>query len=191
LKCDVGALAESKKDTAFQKTSGRDVKLKFLAKGEPSTLLPAAPNADARIELSFNSENSFLLSVKDYKVTTLRDPAPLIGKILDAYSRGIWRKEFALIYETITPAQALILAATSAGTDLLLSATAPVTPADVAAIAGSFKIEYQTQDVLREDSGGQPLFYNCYRVKRKWLAGRPEIRTFAAEDLTEDFFERA
>jgi hypothetical protein len=94
-----------------------------------------------------------------------------------------------LIYETITPAEALILAATSAGTNLLLSASAPVTPADVAAIAGSFKIEYQDQDVLRVDSGGQPLFYNCYRVKRKWLVGTPEIRTFAAEDLTEEFFE--
>jgi hypothetical protein len=71
----------------------------------------------------------------------------------------------------------------------MLSASAPVTPADVAAIAGSFKIEYQDQDVLRVDSGGQPLFYNCYRVKRKWLVGTPEIRTFAAEDLTEEFFE--
>jgi hypothetical protein len=185
----VGALAESKKDANFQKTSGRDVKLKFLAKGEASTLLPQAPSVDARIEVSFESENSFLLSLKNYKVTTLSNPAALIERILDAYRRGIWRKEYVLIYETLTPEQVLIMAATSGGTNLLLSAKADVTPADVGAIAGLFKIEYQTQDVLKEDSGGQPLFYNCYRVKRKWLIGRPEVGTFAVEDPTESFFE--
>jgi hypothetical protein len=187
---DVGGFAESKEDTTFQKTSGRDVKLNFLAKGELSKLFPNAPPGDARIEVSFNSENSCLLSVKGYRVRTLRDPAPLIGRILDAYRRGRWRKEYVLIYETITPAEAMMLAATSAGTNLLLSATAPVTPADVAAVAGSFKVEYQTQEVLSVDSGGQPLFYNCYRVKRKWLAGAPVITAFAAQDITGDFFER-
>jgi hypothetical protein len=190
LKAGVGSVAESKTDTSFQKTSGRDVKLKFLGKGAVSTLLPNAPSSDARIEVSFASENSFLLSVRDYKVTTLRDPAPLIGKILDAFRRGIWRKEYVLIYETITPAEALILASTCAGTNLLLSARTPVTPAAVSAIAGSFKIEYQTHDVLGLDSGEQPLFYNCYRVKRKWFVGRPVIQAFAAQDITGDFFER-
>jgi hypothetical protein len=190
LKSRVGDFDESKKDTTVQKTSGRDVKLNFLAKGEPSTLWPRAPSADARIEASFKSQDSCLLSVKNYKVQTLRDPSPLIERILDAYRRGTWRKEYVLIYETITPAEALIVAATTAGTNLLLCAKAEVTPADVGAVAGSFKIEYQTEDVLKEDSGGQPLFYNCYRVKRKWLVGRPEIRAAAVEDLAESFFQR-
>jgi len=166
------------------------VKLNFLAEGQPSALWPKAASVTARIEVSFSSEDSCLLSVKKYKVATIHDPARLIEKILDAYRRGTWRKEYLLIYETITPEEVLMLAATTANTNLLLSAKAPVGPAAVGAVAGSFKLDYQTSEVLQEDSGGQPLFYNCYRVKRKWLVGRPEVRTFAAADLTEDFFER-
>jgi hypothetical protein len=194
----VGEPDKSIGESSWQKTSGKDVKLKFLAAGQGSTLFPDASTANAKIEVSFAKADSFLASVNALKIMTLRDPKVLIDRLIDAYGRGMWRKEYILIYQIVIPTEVMILISKNAGTNLLLSAAASNVPkekeGDGANIAGKFQIEYQTQDVLRLDSGGQPLFYNAYRVRRSiWsrLLGRgPKVVTFAATDSSEEIFEQ-
>jgi hypothetical protein len=206
LHAPVGEIDTATKPTNWEKTSGRDVKLNFLADGEASSLFPKAPKANARIEVSFAKEDSFLVSVDEFKISTLRDPYTLIKQIYDAYERGIWLPEYVLIDEIVVPDKTLVILGQNAGTNLLLTADATTAPPPrgTANIAGKFTVGYQTQDVLKMDGGGQPLFYRCYRVRRRffglplpqWLGiGRPTIERFAADAVTKprsrvEVFER-
>jgi hypothetical protein len=168
------------KPADWQLTSGRDVGVKFLAHGEASSLFPAAPKANAKIEISFSKGDSFLCTLNDLTISTLQDPAVLIKAMLDAYKRGVWRRDFVLIYETVTPSKALVLLSKNAGTNILLAANAKVKTSGLANVAGKFAVTYQSQDVVNLSAGRQPLFYNAYRVKTSFWTGSPRIAALAA-----------
>ena len=124
------------------------------------------------------------MTVNNLTISTLREPLALIEAMQDAYRRGVWRKDYILIYETVTPAETLLLLSRSAGTKLLLTADTKVAPAGLADIAGKFSLSYQSEDLMRFASGGQPLFYNAYRVKESFWTGNLAAKTFAADDPT-------
>jgi hypothetical protein len=188
LNAEVGETVTSESSTDWSLTSGSDVQFHFLADGQVSTLFPAAPPVDVRVELSFGSAESFLLSVQGVRITTLKDPAALLGSMLDGYDHGTFRSGYALVHETVTCDKALVLLARSRNTSLLLSATASIAPTGLADLAGKFTTKYQTQDVARFDSGGQVLFYNAYKVKESFWSGEAQPEPFdtlgmSAEEL--------
>lgn len=189
LNTDIGETVTSPRSSGWNMTSGRNVKINFLADGKASTLFPDAPKANAKIEISFSSEESFLATVNDLTISTLRDPRNLINSMMDAYRRGVWRKEYLLIYEIVTPAKALIMLSRNAGTNLLLAADGAVTAQGIANLAGNFSLTYQTQDVVTFESGGQPLFYNAYRVKEGFWTGTLKPETKFVGDPTGGVFE--
>jgi len=189
LKIPRGSIVQSRQSSNWQATSGEDVELNILGDGEASALFPAAPKANVKIEVSFSKAESFLVTVNNLTISTLREPLALIEAMQDAYRRGVWRKDYILIYETVTPAETLLLLSRSAGTKLLLTADTKVAPAGLADIAGKFSLSYQSEDLMRFASGGQPLFYNAYRVKESFWTGNLAAETFGADDPTGGILE--
>jgi len=94
-------------------------------------------------------------------------------------------REYVLVTEIGTPESAMILAARVAHTNLLLDAGAEAPQASLSAGAS---IAYQSNDVIRLTSGGQPLLYNAYRVKESWWDGSLDTGPFGVES-TDKFFD--
>ena len=174
--------------------SGRDVKATFVPAGQTSSLFPNLPSASARVELSFGRDDSYLCVVGQPKVTSLADPASLIGAISAAYSAGGWPAENVLVYQIVTAESLLVLGSKTKNTNILLSASGDVGVAgtSLAKISGTFGVMAQTQDVIRfESGGGAPVFYNAYRVKKSFLGGQ-SVERFAVDDhLVDSVFARA
>lgn len=156
----------------WQITSGNDVQMSFLAAGSASTIFPAAPKADARVEVSFGSSDSFLASVDALEVSTMTNPHLLLNAMLDAFRRGTWQPEYVLVYEVVVPRHALVLLARQAQSQFLLGARADITvPQGTADLAGKFGLRFQNRDAVHLDGGGQPLFFNAFRVKQGFWSG--------------------
>jgi hypothetical protein len=165
----------------WQATSGSDVGLRFVASGEASTIFPSAPKAGAKVEVTFGSSDSLLVSVGGVKVSRIADPAALIARMLDAFRRGTWRKEYVLVYEVMEPADVLVLLARQRDTKFLLSAKAKVkAPQGSADLAGKFELRYQSKDAVKLDSGRQPVFFNAYRVKERFFSEN-EVESFGPD----------
>jgi hypothetical protein len=182
--------AENKSDWSL--TSGHDVQIRFLASGEASSLFPAVAPVDARVELSFGSADSFLLSARGVRITTLKDPVALIGAIIDGYQRRVFKRDYVFVYQEVRCDQVLALLGKTKNTNLLLSAQAKVVSAGLADLAGHFAVSHQSQDVTKLDGGGQVLFYNAYRVKESFWSGETSVSTFETLGIpTEEVFEVA
>ena len=96
----------------------------FRAAGQASTVVPQLPSADAGADVYFESENGWLLAVPSLKLSTLPDVDRFRGPILNAYRRGTWQQDWALVYEVATAAQMTLLAARSRKTVLALTVRA-------------------------------------------------------------------
>lgn len=178
---------------SWQLTSGHDVGLSFLADGSASTVFPAAPKAGAKVEVSFGSSDSFLVSVDALKISTLTNPVGLLNAMVEAYGRGTWRPEFVLVYEVIVPKHALVLLSKQAQSKFLLGAKARVqVPQGTADLAGKFSLRFQTTDALHLDAGDQPLFFNAFRVKQSFWTGSVSTEVLKAPGAgSEAFFDVA
>jgi hypothetical protein len=175
----------------WQLTSGSDVAINFLGDGEASTLFPKAPKLNAKIEVSFARDASFFVNVTELTVETLQDPAALIGSMVDAYQRGVWRDDYVLVYETITPKNTLLLLSRSSQSNFLLAARGNATaPQGTVDLAGKVGLTFQNRDALYFDVGGQPLFFNAYRVKRDWWTDAAQVEAMSLGD-SEEMFEVA
>jgi hypothetical protein len=174
----VGAVSTGNRAN-WQVTSGRDVSVNPVVEGEASGLFPMAPTASARVEVSFGTSESFFVSVSDLQVSTMTDPAVLLQKLLDAYQRGTWRKEYVLIYEIVVPRKALLLLSKEAKSNFLLSARGKATvPQGTGSVAGSFGLSYQSKDAIHLDSTSQALFFNAFRVQEGFLSGAVKVASF-------------
>jgi len=164
-------------------TSGNEVGISALARGEASTLFPKAPKASARVEISFGSAESFLLSVRDLHVLTLANPAALITAMLKAFGRGTWRREYVLVYQLVIPRYSLILLSKHADSSFLLTAKAKAAVQGGSAdLAGNVRLTYQNKDAVNLDAGRQPLFFNGYRVKPDWWGKKGTVETLGLRD---------
>ena len=176
----------------WQLTSGNDVRLDFLAGGSASTIFPAAPKAEARVEVSFGSSDSFLVSVDSLKVSTLTNPIALLNSMVEAYGRGAWRPEYVLVYEVVLPKHALVLLSRHAESKFLLAAKANVVlPEGTGDLAGKFGLRFQNKDALHLDAGNQPLFFNAFRVKKSFWTGSLSPATLEGADANIEVFDIA
>jgi hypothetical protein len=171
-----GEFITSLRESTWQVTSGSFLNIGFVASGESSTLFPSAPKATAKVEISFAKSESFLASATQLTVSTMREPLALLKAMIAAYQNGVWRKEYVFVYEAITPAEVLVLLSRNAGTNLLLTLDGSAGPSGLGDLAGKATLSFQSQDVIRLTSGGQPIFFNAFRVKdRFWTGPEPEV----------------
>ncbi len=173
-------------------TSGRSVAVSILASGQNSNLFPDLPAASVRAEISFGGQESFVLSAKNVVISTVADPASLLGAILAAYGRREWEKDSILISEVAVPESVFAALSRSGNGGVLLSAKGNLNagPVDIAGLAASFQVTAKASDAETYESGGQPLFFNALRVRGKWLSGATVLPFSREEYAADDIFAR-
>jgi hypothetical protein len=187
----VGRVVSNSGEVDWEFTSGQNVTVNFLASGEASALFPGSPNASARVEIGFQSAESYLASIKRPAISTIAEPVRLLDAMVKSYVEyGNWRPEYVFINEVVTPQEAFILASRSSETKLLLEAQGVVAPVKLADLAGNVTLKYQNQDVVKFESANQAVFYNAYRVKNSFWTGLAQPAEFGLADLeAEDVYD--
>lgn len=193
LKKPLPPLTSSTAPANWGLTSGKSVSVSILASGKTSKLFPEFPSASVRAEISFGGQSSYVLSARDVIVSTVADPASLLGAILAAYGRREWEKDYILVSEVATPGSVFAALSNSGGGGVLLSAKGDLNagPVDIAGLAANFQVSAKTSDAETYESGGQPLFFNALRVRGKWLSGATVLPFAHEEYAAEEVFARA
>lgn len=174
---------------------------RIRAAGEASTLFPQLPSGAAGVDIHFNSEDGWLLAIPSRELLTLPDINRFRQPILNAYGRGTWQLDWALVYEVARAERMTLLAATARDTDIALSISGEVAPQvvdSVKLISGVFVAQTSRQIIqwIQRDPG--PVACRALRVRdsiwRFWerrtvtTLGRDDEVLRAADD---EFWEDA
>ena len=119
--------ARTGKGVDIEGSSGKDVSRQFRAAGKASTVFKNLPAASASLDVSFGSAESWLLAMTDRTLRSFEDVNRFRVPILDAYGRGTWKPDWALVTEIGTADRMTLLAAKAKNTNLALSLGATAT----------------------------------------------------------------
>jgi len=162
--------------------SEQGVTLHPYGKTEPSAVFGALANGSARVEATFSSEKSFLMTARDVLLKRMREPIRFIDAMMAAYKEGSWDEDHCFIYEVGRAAHFTAVLAQQGGGSLLLSAEAGIAPGGVAladvAAGVSYKRTSGSLHVVVADKGVN-AFFNAYRVRKKFLRD-PKLQVAAA-----------
>lgn len=186
LGVDVGETVTGEEPVNWSLTSGDDVQAQFVAAGEASRLFPGSPTVKARLDVSFKSSQSFIVSARGVQITTLKDPHRLIGDMISGWRRGVFREDFVLVNQVVVADRVAILCSRESDTNLQLEANADTGPVTIGDIAGKFSISYQSRDILRLDGRDLVTFYNGLKVDTD-IWGNVDVGLF--EEVPEVFVE--
>jgi hypothetical protein len=148
--------------------SGKDVELSAHAGGETSEAFGDIAKAKARIEVSLDSKNSFLVAAHDIAILNLPEPERLLTAMLRAYGAGLWLKNYCFVYQIAVPSSFQAILSHQAGAKVLLSASGDVGQGPVSLGDVSVKLNYERQrGELEQLIASKPTtaFFNAYAVK--------------------------
>lgn len=156
----------------LMKSSGSEVRCEFRAAGEASNLFPDAPTVAARFDIAFGSENSWLLAMTRRVLTSLESNERLRHPILNAYARGVWKPDWALITGVAVADRMTLLASRSRDTKLTLAVSGDVTeaaPLEAKLTAGASVLAANQE--LTQAITEAPLAIACagVRVHERWF----------------------
>jgi hypothetical protein len=106
--------------------SGKDTSCHFRAAGEASALFPELPAAAAKFDITFASAKSWVLAVTGRSLNSLDEVNRFRGPILDAYRRGVWKPDWALVISVADAKRMTLLASQTAHTNVALGVSANV-----------------------------------------------------------------
>ncbi|GAT03709.1 hypothetical protein [Mycolicibacterium fortuitum] len=170
---------------------GKGATRTFRVEGEASTLFPDLPSATAGFDISFNSANSWLLALTGRNIRSFTEVDRYRKPILDAYGRGVWRRDWALVTTVAYADRMTLLAASSSATRVALSLAATVTAASPlsAQLTAGASIAASNNELTQciTDTPG-PVGCRALRVRDRWW--RPtdvgDLSELAADDKVED-----
>lgn len=119
--------------------SDDDIKCTFRAAGEASTLFPQLPSATAGFDISFGSHESWILAQTGRELTSFPEVNQLRQPILEAYLRGVWLPDWAVVTSVAYAERMTLLAANARNTQVSLSISGDVatgTPMEAQLTAG-------------------------------------------------------
>ena len=108
----------------FTSTRGASVSVKLA--GEADTRFPSIPTASAGVGIEFSSEGAFVIQAAEAYEPRIRDTTRLERDILEAYERGQWKRNFAVIFSIVEAPYADIVISESKASSLALQAAADV-----------------------------------------------------------------
>jgi hypothetical protein len=186
-------------ETSFDISSqcGGEIKIIGRAAGTAPSAFPSAPSAKGGFDITFTSANSVVLAVVGRCLTASTDVGRFRHAILDAYDRGIWTANHALITSVATVEKMTLLASKSSDTKVALSVSGSVasdtpTAIDLTTDAALLAINKAITQAITAKRG--PAFCKGLRVHESWFTD-PEIRVLDAakpdqtdeQDFWEDF----
>jgi hypothetical protein len=157
--------------------SDKGVKCEFRAAGTASALFPKAPSTNAGFDITFGSENQWVLALIGRSLTSLDQINRFRLPILNAYHWKVWKPDWALVISIATVKKMTLLASSTRNTTLALSLSGnvnPTAPVEVNLTAGA-SIMAQSQQIIQCVTT-EPItaFCSAIRVRDNWWSN-PEI----------------
>ena len=183
---DLAIAAGNSEPNTFDGKSGKDLKFETHAQGEISALVPKLGDAQARAEITFGSQGSFVMSVRDQTVSQAGELAELMSAIRYAYRNRKslpegerWEQKYAVVVGLASAASVTALSSESRNATAIISgsakAAAPASPADIDA---SMKVSFAKDSVDKLWRG--PAAGYAFQA----LAIRPSLfKTWDREDV--------
>src|ERR1700676_1103894 len=107
----------------LMRQSGTGTTCVFRAAGTASTLFPSLPSTTAGFDIGFDSQEGWVLACSGRSLTSLDEVNRFRQPILDAYLRGVWKPDWALVISIATVDRMTLLASASRNTQVALSVT--------------------------------------------------------------------
>ena len=171
---------------------GKGTSRTFRLAGEASTLFQDLPSANAGFDISFKSVDSWLLALTGRTIKAFTEVNQYRRPILDAYFRGVWKPDWALVTAVAYADRMTLLASTSKDTKVALSLSGTVTkttPLSAQLTAGA-SIAATNNELTQciTDAPG-PVGCRAIRVRDRWWQSAADIgdlATIAPDDSIED-----
>jgi hypothetical protein len=155
FKLKLSETAGAGEPNSFDGKGGKGLKFEAYAKGETSALSPDVAKAQARAEINFGSEDSFVMNVKNQTVKTASELGELIAAIRYAYryraqlpASERWEKHYAVVVGVASAESVTALSASTKNATAVVSGSAsvsaPTSPADLDA---SMKVSFTKESV--------------------------------------------
>jgi hypothetical protein len=161
----------------FQQQAGEGTVCAFRAAGTASSLFPDVPHANAGFDITLAAVDSWVLALVGRELTVLDQVDGLREPILNAYARGVWRNEWALVTGIATVDRMTLLASSSANTRVALSLGGQVSaamPLEASLTADASIVGMNQQLIKCITSIPAVAFCTAIRVKSPWF-GDPNI----------------
>lgn len=174
--------------TDIYRLSGHETTCTFRGVGEASTLFPELPSASARFDVSFSSEQGWLLAMTGRQLRPLEEFNQLRRPILLAYRRGVWKPDWAIVTGVATADRMTLLAAETQHTDVMLTLSAIVTtgtPVEARLTAGVSITATSQQLTQCITQTSMPVACTGRRVRDPWWRN-PYVQDLGDVDLPKD-----
>ena len=151
--------------------SGDGTSITYRGEGTASSLFPQLPSASAGFDVSFGSQNSYLLALKGRVLATLTDLDRFRQPILRAYRCGVWQPDWVLVTAVSTVERMTLLASQTRDTKLALSLDGQVAEnaALEAKLTGGVSILSTSHNVTScITTEPAPAFCEGWRIKASW-----------------------
>ena len=157
----------------FQQQAGEGTVCAFRAAGTASSLFPDVPHANAGFDITLAAVDSWVLALVGRQLTALDQIDHFREPILNAYDRGVWRDDWALVTGVATVNRMTLLASSSANTRVALSLggqVAAAAPLEVSLTADASIVGMNQQLIKCITVAPAVAFCTAIRVKSSWWA---------------------
>ncbi|MFJ2595165.1 hypothetical protein [Streptomyces erythrochromogenes] len=158
----------------FELVSGKDVHHDTHTHGQTSQAFGVIANANGAVEISFDSEKSFMIAARSVSVSTMPEPISLLGAMLDRFAVGAWREEYCVVYQIGVAENYTSVLSQQSGSKLLLSADGSAGKGGLSLgdLAVGTRFEQQKGALDRVIAAREvPAFFNAYKVKDRFFRG--------------------
>jgi hypothetical protein len=172
--------AETETDpTSLSISSESGVAVSFKAAGETNPSFAYIGVADAGLKIEFGAQGAFILQAPEIFASEMGDRLSLGRRIIAAFSRGIWEKDWLVVTRLLKATSATVLISKSSNASLELTAKANLSGvvADLGAADAGVTIKYQRGDTINMIGGKNvtPLF-QLSRLKSSFFSA-PKLVT--------------
>lgn len=158
--------------------SGSGTSYAFRAAGTASSLFPQLPHGDAGFDIGFKSAQGWILAFIDRRITAIDGVDHFRAPILDAYARGVWKPEWALVTEVATVDKITLLASKSNDTHVALTVNGSVSPSaapEIKLTANASIMATNSELIQCITDHPSTAFCRALRVKDPWWSLSPQV----------------
>ena len=173
--------------------NGKDTQCEFRSAGTASSTFENLPKASAGIDISFGSAEGWILAITGRAIHSLEEVNQFRQRILDAYSRGVWKADWAMVTSISTVEAMTLLAARNADTKIALTIAGEVKESSTleAKLTAGISIMATNKEITQcVISQRMPAFCSAIRVRDQWWS-TPGFGTLAVGPAVARNFDEA
>jgi hypothetical protein len=151
--------------------AGEDTSCKFRAAGEASSFFPELPAVSAGFDIGFGSASGWVVAATGRSLRSLDEVNRFRTPILDAYRRGLWKPDWALVISIADAERMTLLVSQARDTKVALAVSAnvsAVTPMQAQLTAEPSLMAASQRVTHRITTGRSPIGCSALRVRDPW-----------------------